>query len=63
LGTIKPVTWNSIKRLIIVSSVVTNVAFVSLLLGSALIEHVSTPVPSDVQISSLHAASADQYLP
>ena len=56
-------TWQSIKRLVIVSSVITNVAFVSLLLGSALMERVSTPVHSDVAAESLHAAPAALYIP
>lgn len=55
--------WQSVKRVIIVSSVVTNVAFVSLLLGSALIERISTPAPSDVAVESLHAAPATNYIP
>lgn len=56
-------SWQSIKRLVIVSSVVTNVAFVSLLLGSALIERISTPVHSDVAAETLHAAPAANFIP
>lgn len=59
---VRPFSWRTVKRLVIVSSVITNVAFVSLLLGSALFEHVSKPVPLDMQIENLHAAPADQYL-
>jgi hypothetical protein len=59
----KSLPWQSLKRLIIVSSVITNVAFVSLLLGSALIEHIYKPAPSDVLTQSLHAAPADQFIP
>lgn len=62
LAQVRPFSWRSVRRLIIVSSVITNVAFVSLLLGSAFFEHASTPVPSDVQTETLHAAPADQYL-
>lgn len=60
---VKPLSWKSLKRVIIVSSVITNIAFVSLLLGSALLEHVSKPAPSDVQLQTLHAAPAANFIP
>lgn len=50
-------TWSGMKRFIIVSSVITNVVFVSILLGMALFEHVDTPPSSDLEtLQTLHAA-------
>ncbi len=55
--------WHSLRRIIIVSSVVTNVAFVSLLLGSALFERSAEPASFDVQGETLHAAPSHLYIP
>ncbi len=62
-------TWQGMKRFIIVSSVITNVAFVSILIGMALFERVTeAPTPNPrldlEQQEVLHAAPSPQvYIP
>lgn len=55
--------WKGLKRFVIVSSVVTNIAFVAMLLGMALLEHDEAPPNTDIRTETLHAAPSSDYLP
>lgn len=61
-------TWQHIKRLVIVSSVITNIAFAAILGGMALFERVSETHTASPQIDVqqqevLHAAPPQVYIP
>jgi len=57
-------SWSGLKRFIIVSCVITNVAFVSILLGMALFENVDVPQMHDMEtLQSFHAAPSTRTQP
>ena len=60
-------TWSWVRRFVIVSSVITNVAFVSILVGMALMErfssHPTVPNTEAVQQQVLHAAPSQNFIP
>jgi len=78
VGTVKPVewaerglegevnswmTWRAIKRFLLISSILTNAAFILILVGMALAEHATPTIPNTQQEQSFHAAPSQPFIP
>jgi len=56
-------TWRAIKRFLLISSILTNAAFILILVGMALAEHATPTIPNTQQEQSFHAAPSQPFIP